>query len=84
MNFVSFAAAPLHTRGTNHRQGSFRYKDLGQGTPGHFNWHLAAFSERRLAAAMREAGLREVTRMERREVRGYDHGWINLGVKGLR
>ena len=61
----------------------FSYGD-GQGTPGHFNWHLAAFSERRLAAAMREAGLREVTRMERREVRGYDHGWINLGVKGLR
>ena len=47
----------------------FSYGD-GQGTPGHFNWHLAAFSERRLAAAMREAGLREVTRMERREVRG--------------
>ena len=34
MNFVSFEAAPLHTRGINHRQGSFRYKDLGQGTPG--------------------------------------------------
>src|SRR3954464_12802855 len=34
MDFVSFEAAPVHTRGTNHRQGSFRYKDLGQGTPG--------------------------------------------------
>jgi hypothetical protein len=34
MNFVSCEAAPLHTRGANHRQGSFRYKDLGQGTPG--------------------------------------------------
>ena len=29
MDFVSYEAAPLHTRGTNHRQGSFRYKDLG-------------------------------------------------------
>jgi len=34
MNFVNCEQAPLHTRGVNHRQGSFRYKDLGQGTPG--------------------------------------------------
>ena len=41
MDFVSFEAAPLHTRGTNHRQGSFRYKDLGQGTPGQLgNYYL--------------------------------------------
>ena len=41
MNLVSFEAAPLHTRGTNHRQGSFRYKDLGQGTPGRLgNYYL--------------------------------------------
>lgn len=35
MQFVSFEDAPLHTRGQNHRVGTFRYKDLGQGTPGH-------------------------------------------------
>jgi hypothetical protein len=41
MDFVSYEAAPLHTRGTNHRQGSFRYKDLGQGTPGELsNFYL--------------------------------------------
>ena len=41
MDFVSFEAAPLHTHGTNHRQGSFRYKDLGQGTPGRLdNFYL--------------------------------------------
>ncbi len=41
MDLVSFEAAPLHTRGTNHRQGSFRYKDLGQGTPGQLdNFYL--------------------------------------------
>jgi hypothetical protein len=41
MNFVSCEAAPLHTRGANHRQGSFRYKDLGQGTPGRLdNYYL--------------------------------------------
>jgi hypothetical protein len=34
MDFVRYEQAPLHTRGVNHRQGSFRYKDLGQGTPG--------------------------------------------------
>jgi SAM-dependent methyltransferase len=61
----------------------FSYGD-GSGTPGHFNWHLAAFSERRLIEAMREAGLRDVARLPASEVRGYDHGWINLGVCGLR
>lgn len=61
----------------------FSYGD-GSGAPGHFNWHLAAFSERRLVEAMQEAGLRSVARMDRSEVRGYDHGWINLGVSGLR
>jgi hypothetical protein len=41
MDFVSFEATPLHTRGANHRQGSFRYKDLGQGTPGELgNFYL--------------------------------------------
>lgn len=41
MDFVSCEAAPLHTRGANHRQGSFRYKDLGQGTPGRLdNYYL--------------------------------------------
>ena len=34
MDIVKYEQAALHTRGVNHREGSFRYKDLGQGTPG--------------------------------------------------
>jgi hypothetical protein len=30
------------------------------------------------------AGLKDVRLMDRSEVRGYDHGWINLGVKGTK
>lgn len=34
MQFICFNDAPLHTRRENHRVGTFRYKDLGQGMPG--------------------------------------------------
>ena len=34
MDLVNYEQAALHTRAVNHREGSFRYKDLGQGTPG--------------------------------------------------
>jgi hypothetical protein len=47
MQFFSFEDAPLHTRGENHRVGTFRYKDLGQGAPGqpgnfYLRWVLSA------------------------------------------
>ena len=34
MQFVCYANLELKTRGINHRVGSFRYKELGEGTPG--------------------------------------------------
>lgn len=61
----------------------FSYGD-GQGTPGHPNWHKAAFSPRYLMKLFAEAGLTEIRQMERSEVRAYDHGWINLGVRGIK
>jgi SAM-dependent methyltransferase len=61
----------------------FSYGD-GTGTPGHFNWHLAMFSERRLKEVFGEVGLVEVRRMDTSEVRGFDHGWINLGMRGTK
>lgn len=61
----------------------FSYGD-GTGRRGHFNWHLAIYSERRLKALMTKVGLKDVRRMAPSEVRGYDHGWINLGVAGVR
>lgn len=59
----------------------FSYGD-GNTDRGHFNWHHALFSERRLMELLCEAGLNGVRRMKPGEVRGYDHGWINLGVAG--
>jgi SAM-dependent methyltransferase len=59
----------------------FTYGD-GTGRIDDFNWHRAVYSERRLRLIFERAGLEEVERMDPSEVRGYDHGWINLGVKG--
>ena len=46
------------------------------------NWHRALLTPRYLRNVLQEAGLEEVGPMDRSEVRGYDHGWINLGMKG--
>ncbi|MDE4176721.1 methyltransferase domain-containing protein [Phaeobacter sp. PT47_59] len=59
----------------------FSYGD-GRGTPGHFNWHLALFSERYLQDILSGAGFSQTGILDRSAVRGYDHGWINLGVYG--
>jgi SAM-dependent methyltransferase len=59
----------------------FTYGD-GTGSPGHPNWHRGLFSPRYLHHVMEKAGLENVRPLERQEVRGYDHGWINLGATG--
>jgi SAM-dependent methyltransferase len=59
----------------------FTYGD-GTGNPAHPNWHRAIFSPRFLEAALKSAGLVEIRRLTKEQVRGYDHGWINLGMSG--
>lgn len=59
----------------------FSYGD-GTGKGDHPNWHRALFSPRYLKCLFEKAGLVNVREMDRSEVRGYDHGWINLGVAG--
>lgn len=59
----------------------FTYGD-GLGETNHPNWHRAIFSERYLIDVLAEIGFNNVTVMTGNEVRGYDHKWINLGVKG--
>jgi SAM-dependent methyltransferase len=59
----------------------FSYGD-GTGRQNDPNWHHALFSERYLTDLFREAGLVDIRTMRPDEVRGYDHGWINLGVQG--
>lgn len=61
----------------------FSYGD-GVGTPGHPNWHLAVFSYRYLEQALKNAGCRSVEPLERSQIRGHDHGWINLGIAGIK
>jgi SAM-dependent methyltransferase len=61
----------------------FSYGD-GTGKRNHYNWHLAMFSERYLVGLFDGVGLTDVRRLESGEVRGYDHGWINLGVAGTK
>lgn len=61
----------------------FSYGD-GSGYRNHPNWHLAVFSFRYLEQALKSAGCSRVERLERSQVRGHDHGWINLGVCGIK
>ena len=61
----------------------FTYGD-GQGNANHPNWHRALFSPRKLTELFTEAGLIDVRELDRAEVRGADHGWINLGMTGVK
>jgi SAM-dependent methyltransferase len=61
----------------------FSYGD-GTGKKQDPNWHLALFSERYLKDALNQVGLCDVARLHKSDVRGYDHGWINLGLVGTK
>lgn len=61
----------------------FAYGD-GHGNPSSPNWHKALFSLRYLTLLMSKAGLSDIRKIEREEIRGNDHGWINLGIKGTK
>jgi SAM-dependent methyltransferase len=61
----------------------FSYGD-GGGTRGHENWHLAVFSFRYLEETLIKAGCASVEPLDRSQVRGHDHGWINLGIAGTK
>jgi SAM-dependent methyltransferase len=58
----------------------------GDGTPDGNgpNWHRALFSKRYLRLVLEAASLSDVRELEPYEVRGYDHGWINLGMTGVK
>jgi SAM-dependent methyltransferase len=59
----------------------FSYGD-GTGRKDNPNWHLALFSPRYLSKLLESAGFIDVEPLKSADVRGYDHGWINLGIKG--
>ena len=60
---------------------TYTYGD-GQGSEKSPNWHKALFSKRYLKHVMEKAGLTNIRNLTSEEVRGSNHGWINLGLKG--
>jgi len=61
----------------------FTYGD-GKGHLGHPNWHRALLTPRYLRRLFEAVGLSGVRELTHEEVRGYDHGWINLGMTGTK
>ena len=61
----------------------YTYGD-GSGRLDHPNWHRGLFTPRYLRELFEKAGLENVRQMDRSEVRGNDHGWINLGMRGVK
>lgn len=59
----------------------FSYGD-GTGTRKDPNWHLTIFSPRFLKNLLKENGFVDIEQLDKTAVRGYDHGWINLGFRG--
>lgn len=56
----------------------------GKGTLDHANWHRAIFTPSLLLDSLKWAGLENVELMDRSQARGRDHGWINLGARGVK
>lgn len=61
----------------------FSYGD-GDANPISFNWHRCVFHSEFLEKLFLDAHFVKVERMTNEQVRGYDHGWINLGIKGCK
>lgn len=59
----------------------FSYGD-GFGNKDSPNWHLTIFSPRFLNSLLEHGGFIDIEQLSHEEVRGYDHGWINLGIRG--
>ena len=61
----------------------FTYGD-GTANPMSFNWHRCVFTFGYLKQLLSNAGFVTIEAMEHNEIRGVDHGWINLGIKATK
>lgn len=61
----------------------FSYGD-GRGTVGHPNWHLSLFSESYLHSLFAKASLADIKTLSSAEREGNSHGWIEVGVRGVK
>ena len=48
------------------------------------NLHRVIWTPKFLKQCFKKAGLKNIRDMDSSEVRGYDHGWINMGVCGVK
>lgn len=58
----------------------FTYGD-GTDNPMSFNWHRCVYTHDFLTKLFNQAGFVDIRTMDNSEVRGVDHGWINLGIR---
>ncbi|MFT6828211.1 MAG: SAM-dependent methyltransferase [Roseivirga sp.] len=58
----------------------FSYGD-GTGNINNPNWHRTLFTPKLLRKLLKKNGFDNITKMDSKEVRATDHGWINLGIK---
>jgi len=62
----------------------FTYGD-GKGEVNHPNWHRTLFSPKSVVALLQQAGLKDVRLLDpKKERRGPSHGWIDMGVVGVK
>ena len=61
----------------------FTYGD-GKGKIDHPNWHRSLFTYEYLKELFTTVGLSNIERMNENEIRGVKHGWINLGIRGIK
>jgi SAM-dependent methyltransferase len=57
----------------------------GKGKINHPNWHRALFTPKSLLALMVKVGLQQVRMLDpKKERRGVSHGWIDMGMVGIK
>ena len=61
----------------------YTYGD-GTGNVNHPNWHRALFTPKYLKYLFEKNGLSDIKILSQKDVRGTDHGWINLGIRGIK
>ncbi len=49
--------------------------------PTYPSWHKGLFTPNYLMQILQKAGFKNIEKMDNSQCRGYDHGWINLGIK---
>lgn len=61
----------------------FSYGD-GRGTRGHHNWHMSLYSESYLHKLFEKSGLLKIETLSDKDRVGNSHGWVEVGVRGIK